>query len=213
MKIGQISSNNTIQGSQEAFPPAVIKTARAALLQFLQKENPDLLKDEPVLLSARHVVWNDSSLGCPKPGRAYMQVLTPGYQVNFQVGDKKFEVHTDCRGNREVINTPKIRNTPADIIHKIFQGRSLEGCPSTVDQTARLALLQFLQKEHPDLIDEPVLLSARDVVWNDSSLGCPKLGQFYLQVLTPGYQLNYQVGDKKFEVHTNLSGKRAEILE
>jgi hypothetical protein len=37
--------------------------------------------------------WPDSSLGCPKPGTFYAQVLTPGYKIKLRAGDRVLEYH------------------------------------------------------------------------------------------------------------------------
>jgi|SRR5581483_7680771 len=39
--------------------------------------------------------WPDRSLGCPKPGLGYAQVLTLGYIVVLQARGQRFEYHTD----------------------------------------------------------------------------------------------------------------------
>jgi hypothetical protein len=39
--------------------------------------------------------WSDSSLGCPKPGRLYTPVMTPGWLIEVRSGGKTFEYHTD----------------------------------------------------------------------------------------------------------------------
>lgn len=39
--------------------------------------------------------WPDSSLGCPQPGRAYLQVVTPGYRVFLAAGGREYEYHTN----------------------------------------------------------------------------------------------------------------------
>ena len=39
--------------------------------------------------------WPDSSLGCPQPGRAYLQVVTPGYRVFLVAGGREYEYHTN----------------------------------------------------------------------------------------------------------------------
>ena len=39
--------------------------------------------------------WPDRSLGCPKPGTGYAQVITPGYLIILQAGDQQLEYHTD----------------------------------------------------------------------------------------------------------------------
>jgi hypothetical protein len=45
----------------------------------------------PTLVSAESITWNDSSLGCPKPGTMYTQVITPGMKVIVVVGGKTFD--------------------------------------------------------------------------------------------------------------------------
>lgn len=42
--------------------------------------------------------WSDSSLGCPQPGMAYMQVITPGYQVLLQAGANTYDYRANARG-------------------------------------------------------------------------------------------------------------------
>ena len=39
--------------------------------------------------------WPDRSLGCPKPGVGYAQVITPGYLIVVQVRGQRLEYHTD----------------------------------------------------------------------------------------------------------------------
>ncbi len=50
------------------------------------------------LLRGTAVEWNDSALGCPQPDMAYLQVITPGYQVVLQAGQQTYDYHTDTRG-------------------------------------------------------------------------------------------------------------------
>jgi hypothetical protein len=49
--------------------------------------------DQIEVLEAKAVVWPDASLGCPLPGQAYAQVLTPGYRVILETGGQAFEYH------------------------------------------------------------------------------------------------------------------------
>jgi hypothetical protein len=44
------------------------------------------------------------------------------------------------------------------------------------------------------------------VEWADSSLGCPRPGNVYLPVVTPGYALRLFHDGKTYEVHTDLAG-------
>jgi hypothetical protein len=43
--------------------------------------------------------WPDSSLGCPRQGVMYAQVVTPGYLVVISAAGKQLEYHADARGN------------------------------------------------------------------------------------------------------------------
>jgi hypothetical protein len=42
--------------------------------------------------------WSDTSLGCPRPGVLYAQVLTPGFLIVVSGGGKQLEYHSDERG-------------------------------------------------------------------------------------------------------------------
>ncbi|NOX75997.1 MAG: hypothetical protein GXP17_05160 [Gammaproteobacteria bacterium] len=46
-------------------------------------------------ISANAVQWPNSSLGCPRPGMMYTQVLTPGYRVTLMDSftGKEYVVH------------------------------------------------------------------------------------------------------------------------
>lgn len=39
--------------------------------------------------------WPDSSLGCPRPGMGYAQVITPGYLIILEAGGQTLEYHAD----------------------------------------------------------------------------------------------------------------------
>jgi hypothetical protein len=49
--------------------------------------------DEIQLVEFKSVVWPDASLGCPQPGMAYAQVLTPGYLIILSAGGEDYEYH------------------------------------------------------------------------------------------------------------------------
>ncbi len=47
--------------------------------------------------SQTETVWPDGSLGCPKPGMNYIQMLVPGYVIELRVKDKTYTYHSDKR--------------------------------------------------------------------------------------------------------------------
>jgi hypothetical protein len=51
--------------------------------------------------SEEAVQFSDSSLGCPRPDMAYLQVITPGYKVLAEYGGKVYDVRVS--GNRGLI--------------------------------------------------------------------------------------------------------------
>jgi hypothetical protein len=42
--------------------------------------------------------WADSSLGCPRPGVQYLQVVTSGFLIVVTDGTRTLEYHSDSRG-------------------------------------------------------------------------------------------------------------------
>ena len=58
--------------------------------------------------------------------------------------------------------------------------------------------------------EEVKLVSANEVTWRDSSLGCPQPGMHYAQVLTNGTQIILTAGGKQYHYHS--SAKRPPFL-
>ncbi len=77
-----------------AEPPAgaeaVVRLAQEDLAQRLGL-TPEAIR----LVSAEAVEWPDTSLGCPRPGMMYAQVITPGFLVVLEAGGRTYEYHTD----------------------------------------------------------------------------------------------------------------------
>ncbi len=80
-------------------PPAAQGSPMDAAMLDLVKQ--DLAKrlsvtvDQITVVSATSTEWPDSSLGCPQPGMAYSQIVTPGYLIVLSQGQKQYEYHTD----------------------------------------------------------------------------------------------------------------------
>ena len=50
-------------------------------------------REKVELDTVRAIDWRDSSIGCPKPGMAYLDVITPGHKVTLRVDGKIHVVH------------------------------------------------------------------------------------------------------------------------
>ncbi|MCL0071999.1 hypothetical protein M1N51_02185, partial [Peptococcaceae bacterium] len=71
-------------------PERIITLVKEDLASYL-KVSPDEINVASVI----PVVWNDSSLGVPKPGECYLQVLTPGYIIFLEHNRTIYRYHTD----------------------------------------------------------------------------------------------------------------------
>ena len=56
-----------------------------------------------------------------------------------------------------------------------------------------------------------ILNSSESVQWPDASLGCPKEGEGYAMVITPGYKLVFDLAGTPYEVHSNEDGSQMVI--
>jgi hypothetical protein len=103
--------------------PSPTIPAGAGLQNLIDKAIADLAQwlsipaTQIKVVEATLVVWPDSSLGCPQPGMAYAQVLTPGYLILLEADGKLYEYHA----NRDTYvifcenPSPPVPGTPADI--------------------------------------------------------------------------------------------------
>ena len=77
-------------------------------------------------------------------------------------------------------------------------------------------LQQLIEKAKEDLtqrlsvsVTQINLVEATEVVWSDSSLGCPQKGMVYTDVLTPGYLIILSANNMEYEYH---SSKGSELV-
>ena len=76
-------------------------TSSSGLESLIEKAKEDLAQRLSIaitqinLVETKEVVWPDASLGCPKRGVLYIQVLTDGYLILFEVNGTTYEYHTD----------------------------------------------------------------------------------------------------------------------
>jgi hypothetical protein len=76
----------------QAVDPAMIDLAKKDLAQRLS-----VAADQITVVSSAYMDWPDSSLGCPQPGMAYAQVITPGYRIVLGQAQKQYDYHTDLK--------------------------------------------------------------------------------------------------------------------
>ncbi len=93
------STTDPIQGNETIMPTTTVPDD-AGLQPLIEKAIADLAerlsipRAEIVVLEATPVVWNDSSLGCPQPGMAYIQVPEDGLLIRLQAGRQIYPYHS-----------------------------------------------------------------------------------------------------------------------
>ena len=80
--------------------------------------------------------------------------------------------------------------------------------PSPAEQMMIELSRKYLSQRLKIGIDQIVVISIKQVIWKDASLGCPKPGIDYIRVETPGYSILLDAVGKTYNFHTDES-KRA----
>lgn len=65
------------------------------------------------VVEARHVVWPNASVGCPKPGYVYIQMLTQGVLIRLKVNDRIHQYHGGVRGPAVYCENPAPIDPPS----------------------------------------------------------------------------------------------------
>ena len=195
-------------GGTSVQPPDALVTAAQQRLAAYFKVDANAI----ALQSATEQEWPDGALGCPAAGMAYPQVVTPGFLLVFTdtAQSQSYEVHTAMSETQMVLCMNK---QPIDLANP---AAAAPGVPAPITDAAALGddarrsfeLAQAaLASELNILPGDVTLVQAAPEEWNDSSLGCPKPDQVYMQVITSGYRLTVQAQGKNYEFHSDL-GKR-----
>ncbi|MBM3949342.1 MAG: protease modulator HflC [SAR202 cluster bacterium] len=74
---------------------AVTEAARALLAADLGTD-----PQAPFLVGFEAVDWPDSSLGCPKEGESYAEVVVPGYRIVLEHEGAQYEFHSTQKGEQ-----------------------------------------------------------------------------------------------------------------
>ena len=83
-----VPAGGTVAPNADAEVQAVIDQARADLIDRLA-----ITGDDIELVEAQAVRWPDSSLGCPEPGKYYLQALRSGTRVVLRAAGRLYHYH------------------------------------------------------------------------------------------------------------------------
>lgn len=178
--------------------------------------------------------WNDSALGCPEPGQMYAQVITPGFEITLSAEDGTYTYHSDmnsllilCGTDGQPVERTEVSSagedaqttkavTPVSVElveatgEAPHEGETLREIPAPgVPNSAGIVANYAAQKLATNLgldVDDVEIVSVQRVEWRDSSLGCPRPGQNYLMVITPGYRIILEANGDQHEFHSDMQG-------
>lgn len=134
--------------------------------------------------------WPDTSLGCPEKGMVYQPVVTSGHAVLLEVDKRIYTVHV--AGSAAVLCDPagKPRQDP--------HSARMEHTAKPLD-LARRDLATRLNVQAAEI----TLVAMRRASWPDTSLGCPRRGEQYAQVVTSGFVIELAHGNEVYTYHAS----------
>lgn len=107
---GGMSNNASGAGPSMGTPvprPTPLGVAQVAQAKEDLSKRLSVPASQVELVSGQIVTWRDSSLGCPKPGMAYSQVLTEGYLIQLAASGKLFQYHSSKSGAPFLCDNPQ----------------------------------------------------------------------------------------------------------
>lgn len=175
-------------GTQRALEAAEVSIATKAA--GILAEELDIPVSEVMVISVRPVEWPDSSIGCPQPGQAYMQVITPGHKISLRARDQVYVMHE--AGGKPFL----CKRTKA--VTELTPQRELAWAEMAVEAREDLAGQLGVSP------DDVKLTQAKRKRFEDASLGCPEPGVDYPAVAVDGYVLMLRHDSRSFTYHTDL---------
>ena len=97
----QIIHTSPTDGDATQMVEPLPTSSKPGLQVLIEKTKEDLAQRLSVpitqitLNEATEAEWSDSSLGCPRPGMDYLQVITPGYLIRLEVNTQIYEYHSN----------------------------------------------------------------------------------------------------------------------
>lgn len=129
--------------------------------------------------------------------------VEPGVEIAVKLGDGRIAALVTASGldgtDEIVLFTYEREMWVIDEIHPALPKGPIGGdLPFPVQAAVAAAAAEFDVSA-----DEVTVVSYEPVDWPDTSLGCPREGEFYAAVITPGYRVILAVIGQQHEYHTD----------
>ena len=169
--------------------PADVQHPVADLAIETLAEDLKISRDAITVESVTEVDWRNSSLGCPKPGMAYLDVITSGHKVTLRANGQVYNVH-EADNKAFVCKLPSLAGGMAPK-PELAYGRQM--LTAQKDLARRLGVP--VQEIRPG--------GAMRMTWENAALGCPQSGMQYAEVETDGWRLTLRHGTREYTYHAD----------
>ncbi|MCU0498868.1 MAG: hypothetical protein MUF87_16065 [Anaerolineae bacterium] len=147
----------------------------------------------PLIVATEAVIWRNQDLECrnatPESG-----VQLDGSRLTVIAGERVYTYHVDLAvGQPLLCGQSDLYDTRPELF------LSIDPVANELVQVAQTRLANDL-----DLPQARIqLISARPMIWDDASLGCPLEGEFYALLPVQGYRFVFSVGSALYVFHSN----------
>lgn len=190
-----LTDNHTVNAPEE---PVDAKRDLAVTRARETLRNMGIDPSSLTVRDAQPVTWPDSSLGCPQPGTQYLQVVTPGYQVEFQGAQGSYRVHV--AGNRAIVCTGGTGSTGSTgaatrLARPLVPVRGID----VMTQRAKEMLAAGVHAP----ADQIHVAGLEPQAWPDTGLGCPSSAQA-VPGRVSGYRIKLEHQGREYTFNTDL---------
>ena len=189
----------TLRAAQEAEMPKSSSNEEADVIsraKTLLSTQLRIAVEDIEVMSVEPKTWNDSSLGCGKPGTMALQVLTPGHAVQLRAHGSVHRVHV--AGNQAIVcERPVLSRKPG--------GAARARGVDTMMQLAREDLAKQLGVDPADIR----VAGMKPQRWDDSAMECPVGNQDVKPGPLRGYKLSLRYQKRIYTYHTDMVNVRA----
>jgi hypothetical protein len=167
----------------------------------------DVPEQEIEVASIEPATFEDSALGCHDVQGEDGEVK--GFRVVLQVTDGELDYRVDEEGDFLLcISTSTAVASDEGLDNEAREGSEVE--MSDLSHGLPKDLLNAILSDAASVASvdasQVSLISAKEEVFSDGSLGCPQKGQSYIQVLTPGWIVMVDAGGTVLEYHASTAG-------
>jgi hypothetical protein len=125
--------------------------------------------------------------------------------VTLQADGQVYSLHAG--GGRAVVCGTELRPAGGAVVRESFESEPAIELPEAKALRDRVIQARADLAERKSVSPEAIeLLEIKDVVWRDASLGCPRPGKVYPQVMKEGFLIRLRLEKRVYRYHGGQGG-------